>query len=592
MTQKPSALRACIPYLWPARNPAARARVVASMLLLIVSKLAGLYMPLLYKYTIDALSAQKGVLVAGMALPLLWIVAYTVARLLNNVLQQLRDAVFAVVGQRALRQLARTTFEHVHQLSLRFHVQRKTGALSRVIDRGTKGLDFLLRMLLFNLVPTAFEILCALVMLQFTLGTFYMALTAATIAVYVAGTYFLNEWRTAFRRQMNERDNDAAQKAGDSLINYETVKYFANEATESQRFDHAMAGYEKAAVKLQISLAWLNFFQGLIIALGLGVMMLVLGRQVLNGQQTLGDFVLLNALLLQLYMPLNFLGTVFREIKQSLIDMESMFDLLHLPPEVVDAPNAQPLANVSGEVVFDNVHFGYDPDRMVLRGVSFSIPAGKTVAVVGASGGGKSTLSRLLFRFYDVTQGRILIDGHDIRALTQDSLRRAIGIVPQDTVLFNDTLGYNIRYGCPSASEALVHGVAQSAQIADFIDQLPQGYNTAVGERGLKLSGGEKQRVAIARTLLKNPPILVLDEATSALDTATEQDIQDALRQVMANRSVLLIAHRLSTVVHADEIVVLNDGVVAERGTHAALLALGGRYAALWNAQLHADNEE
>ena len=579
--------RRMLPYLWPAGDVEARVRVSAALALLAAAKLATVATPFLYKWAVDAL-APGGETPTGLLLaigPVMLVVAYGGARLAAALFQQLRDIVFARVGQRALRRIARQAFEHVHALSLRHHLARRTGALSRVIDRGIKAVDFLLRFLLFSIAPLILELaLVALIFLTQLDWTFF-AVIVATIAVYVWFTFRVTEWRVRIRKVMNEQDADAAQKAVDSLLNYETVKYFGAETREATRYDGAMRGYEDAAVKTATSLGWLNAGQAAIITVGLVAVMAMAAAGVTAGRLTVGDFVMVNAFMIQITLPLGFLGTVYREIRQSLVDMREMFGLLEVPPEVTDRPDARPLPPGPGRLRFEEVRFAYDPAREILHGVSFEIPAGRTLAVVGATGSGKSTLGRLLFRFYDVTGGRITIDGTDIREVTQASLRARLGVVPQDTVLFNDTIGYNIAYGRDGATQAEVEAVARAARIHDFIAGLPEGYDTKVGERGLKLSGGEKQRVAIARTLLKHPSILILDEATSALDTDTEREIQESLRGLARDRTVLVIAHRLSTVTEADAILVLEDGRVVETGAHAELLAKGGRYAQLWARQ-------
>ncbi|MDX5361136.1 MAG: ABC transporter ATP-binding protein/permease [Alphaproteobacteria bacterium] len=578
-------VRDVLPYLWPRDDAGLRARVVLSLLSLALAKALTVVVPYFYKGAVDALDTGTGTALGIAAAPVFMILAYAVARILNQAFAQARDAIFARVGQRALRRLALRTFRHVHSLSLRFHLTRRTGGLSRIIERGTKGVDFLLRFMLFSVIPTLIEIGLVVAVFWAHFGGLYAVVLLVTVALYVVFTYVVNEWRARFRRQLNETDTDANTKAVDSLLNYETVKYFGNEEREAARYDRAMAGYEEAAVRTQMSLAALNLGQGAIIAVGLAIIMLMVASGVQEGRFTIGDFVLANTFLIQLYMPLNFLGTVFREIKQSLIDMETMFTLLAEPVEVVDRPDARAFVPGPGEVRFENVSFAYDPDRPILKDVSFTIPAGRTVALVGPSGGGKSTIARLLFRFYDAGAGRIAIDGQDIREVTQASLRAALGVVPQDTVLFNDTIGYNIRYGRLDATDAEVEAAAAQAQIHDFVTRLPKGYATEVGERGLKLSGGEKQRVAIARTILKDPCVLILDEATSALDVDTEREIQSALGAVSRGRTTLVIAHRLSTVVDADEILVIADGRIEERGTHGVLLAREGRYAAMWSRQ-------
>ncbi|GAA6157358.1 ABC transporter ATP-binding protein/permease [Pyruvatibacter sp. HU-CL02332] len=512
-------------------------------------------------------------------------------------LAQLRDGLFARVGQHAVRAVGLRTFRHLHALSLRFHLSRRTGGLSRVIERGVKAIEFLLRFTLFNIGPTLLELVLVAGIFWWNFGIWFAVVTLATVGSYILFTFKVTEWRIGFIRSMNQSDERAHSKAIDSLLNFETVKYFGNEAHESERFDRSMARYEDAAVRSTKSLSWLNAGQAAIFAIGLSALMIMAAMGVKNGTMTLGDFVLVNAMLIQLYQPLNLLGFVYREIKQALVDMETMFALLGVGAEIEDKPDAKPLAAKSAaasscEIRFENVDFAYDPERKILKGVDFTVPAGRMVAIVGPSGAGKSTISRLLFRFYDATAGRILIDGQDIRDVTQDSVRHAIGIVPQDTVLFNDSIRYNIRYGRPDATDAEVEEAARMAQIHDFIQSLPEGYDSQVGERGLKLSGGEKQRVAIARTLLKNPPILLLDEATSALDTHTEKEIQASLSIVSRDRTSLVIAHRLSTVVDADEIIVLDHGKICERGTHRELLAKDGAYAAMWQRQQEAQRAE
>jgi len=569
-------------HLWPRGRRDLKARVVVALACLALGKLALIYVPFLYKGAVDALD---GAAAQAVAVPLLLIVAYGVARVASQGFNELRDMVFANVAQHAVRQLALVTFRHLHALSLRFHLERQTGGLSRVIERGTKAIAFLLRFALFHIVPTLLEIGMVAAVFLALYDVWIAVVTLAAIAAYIAFTLLVTEWRTEHLREMNRMDNVANTRAIDSLLNFETVKYFGNEEHEARRFDTSLARYERAAVRSQATLSLLNTGQGALIAAGAVGVMLLAAHGVVAGQMTLGDFVLVNTFMIQLYQPLNFLGFVYREIRQSLVDMEKMFELLEVNAEVADGPDAKPLALGRGEVVFEDVHFAYDPKRPILKGISFRVPAGRTVAIVGPTGAGKSTISRLLYRFYDVQRGRVTIDGQDVREVTQASLRQAVGIVPQDTVLFNDTIRYNIRYGRPDASDAEVEQAAEMARIAGFIASLPNGYEAEVGERGLKLSGGEKQRVAIARTILKNPAILLLDEATSALDSQTEKEIQDSLRAVSADRTTLVIAHRLSTVVDADEIVVLEAGLIAERGTHHELLRAGGLYARLWARQ-------
>ncbi|MBV49926.1 ABCB family ABC transporter ATP-binding protein/permease [Sulfitobacter sp.] len=576
-------LKKVAPYLWPKDMPWVKRRVVWAMIFLVVSKLISIVIPLLYKDAVDALANEGVPFLALGAVGLT--VAYGVARAMNVGFQQLRDAVFARVGQRALRMLALETFQHIHKLSMRYHITRKTGGLSRIIERGVKGVDFLLRFLLLSIGPLVLELLMIGVILTILFDAWYLLVVAVTIALYVWFTFAVTEWRVRLRRQMNDQDTDANQKAIDSLLNYETVKYFVAENREAGRYDHAMAGYEEAAIKTNYSLAFLNFGQSLLITCGLVGVMVMAAIGVQKGELTVGDFVMVNAYMVQITVPLNFLGTVYREIRQALVDMGQMFTLLDQPAEITDKPAAPELQVTGGRVTLDDVRFGYDPDREILKGVSIEAAPGEMVAIVGSTGSGKSTIGRLLFRFYDVQAGALRIDGQDVRDVTQESLHRAIGVVPQDTVLFNDTIGYNIGYGRDGATQAEIESAAKAAQIHDFIQRLPMGYDTAVGERGLKLSGGEKQRVGIARTLLKNPPILLLDEATSALDSETEYEIQDALRQAGKGRTVLTIAHRLSTVAEADRIVVLEQGSVVEQGTHDDLLARNGRYAQLWQRQ-------
>ncbi|WP_439150153.1 ABCB family ABC transporter ATP-binding protein/permease [Sulfitobacter sp.] len=576
-------LKKVAPYLWPDDLPWVKKRVVWAMIFLLVSKLVSVVIPVLYKGAVDGLADEGVPFLALGAIGLT--VAYGVARAMNVGFQQLRDAVFARVGQRALRMLALETFEHIHNLSMRYHITRKTGGLSRIIERGVKGVDFLLRFMLLSIGPLILELLMVGIIFLVLFDFWYLLIVAVTIAFYVWFTFAVTEWRVKLRRQMNDQDTDANQKAIDSLLNYETVKYFSAEQREASRYDGAMAGYEEAAIKTNYSLAFLNFGQSLLITCGLVGVMVMAAIGVQNGTLTVGDFVMVNAYMVQITIPLNFLGTVYREIRQALVDMGQMFTLLEQPAEITDKPDAPDLKVTGGRVTLEDVRFGYDPDREILKGVSIEAAPGEMVAIVGSTGSGKSTIGRLLFRFYDVQGGALKIDGQDVRDVTQDSLHRAIGVVPQDTVLFNDTIGYNIGYGRDNATQAEIEEAAKSAQIHSFIQRLPKGYDTAVGERGLKLSGGEKQRVGIARTLLKNPPILLLDEATSALDSETEREIQDALRQAGKGRTVLTIAHRLSTVAEADRIVVLEQGEIVEQGSHDDLLARNGRYAQLWQRQ-------
>ncbi|THF52471.1 ABCB family ABC transporter ATP-binding protein/permease [Allorhizobium terrae] len=583
------------PYMWPAERTDLKLRVVWASIFLVLAKAVLMFVPYFFKWATDALNGKmdaSGLLPAFMLSAVMLVLAYNLARILQWGLNQLRDALFASVGQYAVRRLAYKTFVHMHQLSLRFHLERKTGGLSRIIERGTKGIETIVRYTILNSIPTVLEFALTAGIFWWGYGFSYLAVTAITVVVYCWYTVKASDWRIGIRRAMNTSDTDANVKAIDSLLNFETVKYFGNEQMEARRFDASMARYEKAATQVWTSLGWLNFGQGLIFGIGMTVMLAMSAMAVQRGEQTIGDFVFVNALLLQLSVPLNFIGMLYREIRQGLTDIEQMFDLLAVEPEVRDAADAVPLTIDKGAIVFDNVHFAYDPARPILKGVSFTVPAGKTVAVVGPSGAGKSTISRLLYRFYDVQSGSISVDGQDVRAITQTSLRSAIGMVPQDTVLFNDTIAYNIRYGRPDATQEQIEAAADIAQISRSIKDLPQGYDTMVGERGLKLSGGEKQRVAIARTVLKAPPILILDEATSALDTTTEQEIQAALDVVSQNRTTLVIAHRLSTVIGADEIIVLKAGEIAERGTHAQLLEQNGLYASMWNRQREAIQAE
>ncbi|MDO6962458.1 ABCB family ABC transporter ATP-binding protein/permease [Rhizobium alvei] len=583
------------PYMWPSDRADLKLRVALATLFLILSKLVLLSVPYFFKWSTDALSGGLDPLKNPLPYALgaiTLVAAYNLARVIQAGFNQLRDTLFASVGQHAVRQLAYKTFLHLHQLSLRFHLERRTGGLSRVIERGTKGIETIVRFVILNTLPTLFELCLTAVILVWTYGIAYFAVTVIMVVAYVTFTIKASNWRIDIRRSMNSSDAEANSKAIDSLLNFETVKYFGNEAMEAKRFDQSMEHYEKSATQVWTSQGFLNFGQIVIFSIGMMVIMTMSAIAIRNGTQTIGDFVFINALLMQLALPLGVIGFVYSEVRQGLANLEHMFDLLDMDPEVVDAADARPLAIDRGAISFRDVQFAYDPARPILKGISFDIPAGHTVAVVGPSGAGKSTLSRLLYRFYDIQDGAITIDGQDVRSVTQTSLRAAIGMVPQDTVLFNDTIGYNIRYGRIDASQAEVEQAAQIAQVDQFIKTLPDGYKSMVGERGLKLSGGEKQRVAIARTILKAPPILILDEATSALDTRTEQDIQAALDEVSKNRTTLVIAHRLSTVIHADEIIVLKGGTIAERGTHSDLLAQNGLYASMWNRQLEAARAE
>ncbi|MEM6849693.1 MAG: ABC transporter ATP-binding protein/permease [Pseudomonadota bacterium] len=588
-----SALASLWPFMWPQGRWDLRRRVIFAVIALVLAKVVTVLIPYSFKFATDALTAtgeaaDQALLPAWLVTPVMLVLAYGVGRVAAMGFNQLRDAWFAKVGQHAVRELARQTFIHLHGLSLRFHLARRTGALTRVVERGVKGIEAIVRFVVLSAVPTILEFALMAAVIAFQFNFSYLGVVAAVVVGYVWFTVYASQWRIRIRREMNRSDTEANSKAIDSLINFETVKYFNNEAMETERFDRSMADYERAAIKTWISLAWLNMGQAIIFTAGLTVLMVLSARAVMAGEQTIGDFVMINALLMQLSIPLNFIGFVYREIKQGLADVEDMFAILAKAPEVTDPPGAPDLQVAGGTVRFENVSFHYDPDRPILHGVSFEVPAGGTLAIVGPSGAGKSTISRLLFRFYDVVGGGITIDGTDIRSVTQASLRRQIGIVPQDTVLFNDTIGYNVGYGRPSADRAAIEEAARMAQVAAFIERLPAGYDTEVGERGLKLSGGEKQRVAIARAMLKSPPVLVLDEATSALDTKTESDIQAALNEVSAGRTTIMIAHRLSTVVGADRIIVLDEGRIAEDGTHDELVTLGGIYARMWDSQRRA----
>ena len=587
-----SVVKRVIPYLWPKDKAWVKRRVVIAVGFLVLSKIVAMVAAPLMGMAVDTLGGTDagpawllGAGAVGITL------AYGIARLLNVGFQQLRDVVFALVGQRALRMLALETFTHIHRLSMRYHITRKTGGLSRIIERGVKGVEFLLRFLLFSIGPLILELLLIAGYLAIVFSVWYLVVVLITIALYTWFTFAVTEWRVRMRKEMNDQDTDANQKAVDSLLNFETVKYFGAERREAERYDSAMEKYVAAALKTSYSLAFLNFGQSLLITAGLVTVMVMAAVGVQNGTMTVGGFVVVNAYMIQITMPLNFLGTVYREIRQALVDMNEMFELLGQPAEVQDKPDAAQIKVSGGHVRLDDVHFGYDAARPILKGVTLDVPAGETVAIVGPSGSGKSTIGRLLFRFYDVSGGGLSIDGQDVRDVTQESLHEMIGVVPQDTVLFNDTILYNIAYGRANASRAEIEAAAKAAKIHDFIMDLPEGYETAVGERGLKLSGGEKQRVGIARTLLKNPPILLLDEATSALDTETEADIQASLQEMSQGRTTITIAHRLSTIADADRIVVLENGVVAEEGTHVDLLARDGRYASLWHRQQAEDAE-
>jgi ATP-binding cassette subfamily B protein len=589
-------LRALHPYLWPSDRPDLKVAVAVSLALVLVAKLVTVAMPFTFKWATDALVAASGGSVPQrtavpwlIAAPVAAIVLYGAVRVAMTLLVQAREGMFAKVAMHAVRKLALSAFEHMHLLSLRFHLERKTGGLTRVLERGRVGIENISRMALMTFLPTIVEFALVLAVCAWEFDWRYVGVVLAMIVLYLWFTVRATDWRIGIRRTMNESDSDANTKAIDSLLNYETVKYFGAEEREARRYDGSMAAYERASIKSYTSLAVLNAGQAMIFTAALTLCMVMAGLDVTAGRASVGQFVMINALLLQLFIPLNFMGMVYREIKQSLIDIERMMDVLAVAPEVADRPGASALAVAGGTIRFDDVRFGYDPDRVILDGLTFEVPAGSVVAIVGPSGAGKSTVSRILLRFYDVWGGRVTIDGQDLRDVTQRSLRAAIGVVPQDTVLFNDTILYNIRYGRPDAGDAEVEEAARLARIDGFIRALPDGYCTMVGERGLKLSGGEKQRVAIARTILKAPPILILDEATSALDSHTEREIQNALDEVARNRTTLVIAHRLSTIVGADNILVLDAGRLVEQGTHAELLATGGLYASLWNRQRQAE---
>ncbi len=584
------------PHMWPSTRLDLKRRVFFAFILLVAGKLVTVLMPFTFKWATDSLVALSegkpmptGGWLAILSAPLALVLLYGGTRIGIALITQLRDGLFAKVALHAVRRLAQLTFDHMHALSLRFHLERKTGGLTRILERGRNGIEELVRLVVLQLAPTIFELALVIGIMLLAFDWRYAVIVMVTMVAFMAYTYRATEWRIKIRKAMNESDNDATAKAVDSLLNFETVKYFGAEKRESERYDRSIAKYEKAGVQTYTSLAILNAGQATIFTIGLTVMMALCVFDIQAGRRTVGDFVMINAMLIQLYIPLNFMGMLYREIKQAIIDIEQMFGILHRNPEIKDSPDAKPLEVREGTLRFENVRFSYDPEREILKGISFEVPAGHTVAIVGPSGAGKSTISRLIYRFYDVAGGRITIDGNDIRDVTQTSLRAAIGMVPQDTVLFNDTIRYNIRYGRWEASDVDIEKAAEHAQIDDFIKVLPHGYETEVGERGLKLSGGEKQRVAIARTILKAPPILLLDEATSALDSNTEKEIQDALERVSRGRTTLVIAHRLSTVINADEIIVIDAGQVVERGTHAQLLEQGGLYAGMWNRQREAD---
>ncbi|WP_074380842.1 ABCB family ABC transporter ATP-binding protein/permease [Bartonella doshiae] len=583
------------PYMWPVERHDLKMRVVWALFYLVLAKLFLISVPYFFKYATDALDVRFNLPVwfpSSWIVPIMLILAYNTARIVQAGLNQLRDSLFATVGQHAIRQLAYKTFVHIHGLSLRFHLERRTGGLSRVIERGTKGIEAIVRFSILNTIPTVLEFILTAFVFFISYGLRYLLIVVIIVVVYIWFTIKASDWRIRIRQEMNTADTEANTRAVDSLLNFETVKYFCNETLEARRFDSSMASYEKAATKIWTSLSWLNFGQALIFGIGMTILMMMSAYEVFHKTQTLGDFVFINALLIQLSFPLNFIGSIYRDVRQGLTDIEAMFDLLDVQQEIVDKSDAKPLIVEGGTIRFHQVKFSYDSNRQILKDIDFEVPGGKTVAIVGPSGAGKSTISRLLFRFYDVDAGSITIDGQDIRDVTQKSLREAIGMVPQDTVLFNDTIAYNICYGRPSATDEEMRKAAEMAQISKFIEVLPEGFQSMVGERGLKLSGGEKQRVAIARTLLKAPPLLILDEATAALDTATEQEIQQALDVVSRGRTTLIIAHRLSTVINADEILVLKNGRIIENGTHAELLYKKGLYASMWNKQLEASQAE
>ncbi|MET3589457.1 ATP-binding cassette subfamily B protein [Bartonella silvatica] len=583
------------PYMWPSDRRDLKMRVLWAIFYLVIAKLILISVPYFFKYATDTLDIRSKFFTWGTSswvAPIMLVLAYNVARIAQAGFNQLRDSLFATVGQHAVRQLAYKTFIHIHELSLRFHLEKRMGGLSRVIERGTKGIEAIVRFSILNTVPTVLEFILTALVFYISYGLDYLLIVVITVGLYSWFTIKASDWRISIRQKMNTADTEANTRTVDSLLNFETVKYFSNESLEACRFDNSMANYEKEATKIWTSLSWLNLGQSLIFGIGMMILMLMSAYEVLHGTQTLGDFVFINALLMQLSIPLNFIGSIYRDVRQGLTDIEAMFDVLDVKQEIVDKVDAKPLVVNSGTIRFNQVKFSYDPSRQILKDIDFEIPGGKTVAIVGPSGAGKSTISRLLFRFYDVDAGAITIDGQDIRDITQKSLREAIGMVPQDTVLFNDTIAYNICYGRPNAKDEEMREAAKMAQISNFIETLPEGFQSMVGERGLKLSGGEKQRVAIARTLLKAPPLLILDEATAALDTATEQEIQQALDIVSRGRTTLIIAHRLSTVINADEVLVLKNGRIIENGTHAELLHKKGLYASMWNKQLEASQAE